>query len=52
MTESNTVLASVWLIPVKVIKTLHSGYQIPDSLPWAKLAVALSFNPQHRPCCR
>ena len=38
MTEANAVLASVSVIPVRVIKTLHSGYQIPDPLPWAQLA--------------
>ena len=52
MTESNAVLASVSPIPVKVIKTLQSDYQIPDPLPWSALAVALSFNPQHRSSCR
>src|SRR6202022_678887 len=35
-------LASVSLIPVRVIKTLHSGYTIPDPLPWARLAGPLA----------
>lgn len=48
MTEAKSVVASVAMIPVKVIKTLPSGYPIPDPLPWATLAVALSFNPQQR----
>ena len=30
------------MIPVKVIKTLQSGYQIPDPLPWAQLAGPLA----------
>ncbi|MBN9583469.1 MAG: hypothetical protein J0G37_18425 [Afipia sp.] len=38
MTEANAVLASVSVIPVKVIKPLLTGYQIPDPLPWAQLA--------------
>ena len=42
MTESNAVLASVWSIPVKVIKTLPLSYKIPDPLPWAKLAGPLA----------
>jgi hypothetical protein len=42
MTESNTVLASVSLIPVKVIKILPSSYEIPDPLPWAQLAGPLA----------
>jgi hypothetical protein len=42
MTEANAVLASVSVIPVKVIKPLPTGYQIPDPLPWAKLAGPLA----------
>ncbi len=42
MTEANAVIASVSLIPVKVIKALHSGYQIPDPLPWTQLAGPLA----------
>src|ERR1700730_2691947 len=42
MTEANAVLASVSVIPVKVIKPLPSGYQIPDPLPWAQLAGPLA----------
>lgn len=42
MTEANVVLASVSLIPVKVIKTLQNGYAIPDPLPWAQLAGPLA----------
>jgi len=42
MTEANTVLASVSVIPVRVIKILPSGYQIPDPLPWAQLAGPLA----------
>src|SRR5260370_42406955 len=38
MTETNPVLASVSVIPVRVIKTLPDGYQLPDPLPWAQLA--------------
>jgi hypothetical protein len=38
MTEANDVLASVSVIPVRVIKILPSDYQIPDPLPWAELA--------------
>ncbi|MEQ1945236.1 RHE_PE00001 family protein [Mesorhizobium sp. VNQ89] len=29
-------------MPIKVIKTLHSNYQIPDPLPWAALAGPLA----------
>ncbi|MDX3806519.1 RHE_PE00001 family protein [Xanthobacter sp. VNH20] len=29
-------------MPIKVIKTLHSGYQIPDPLPWAAIAGPLA----------
>ena len=42
MTEPNAVLASVWSIPVKVIKILTPNYQIPDPLPWAHLAGPLA----------
>ena len=42
MTESNAVLASVWSIPVKVIKILTPNYQIADPLPWAQLAGPLA----------
>jgi hypothetical protein len=42
MTEANVVLASVSLIPVKVIKTLQNGYAIPDPLSWAQLAGPLA----------
>jgi hypothetical protein len=42
MTEANAMIASVALIPVKVIKTLSSGYPIPDPLPWTKLAGPLA----------
>ena len=38
MTEANAMLASVSMIPVKVIKPLPTAYQIPDPLPWAQLA--------------
>jgi hypothetical protein len=38
MTEANAMIASVSVIPVKVIKPLPSGYQLPDPLPWAQLA--------------
>nr|WP_244468574.1 hypothetical protein [Bradyrhizobium elkanii] len=36
------MIASVSLIPVKVIKALHSGYQIPDPLPWTQIAASLA----------
>jgi hypothetical protein len=42
MTEAMFVIASVATIPVKVIKTLPSGYTIPDPLPWTKLAGPLA----------
>lgn len=38
MTEAKAVLASVLAIPVKVIKTLHFSYEIPDPLPWPTIA--------------
>ena len=43
MTEANAMLASVSLIPVKVIKILPPSYKIPDPLPWAQLAGPLSL---------
>jgi hypothetical protein len=43
MTEAMVVIASVATIPVKVIKTLPSGYPIPDPLPWAQLAGPVAF---------
>jgi hypothetical protein len=42
MTEAMPVLASIWVIPMRVIKTLLSGYQIPDPLPWAAIAGPLA----------
>jgi Protein of unknown function (DUF1612)/HTH DNA binding domain len=42
MTEAKAVIASVTVIPVKVIKSLPTGYQIPDPLPWAQLAGPLA----------
>jgi len=42
MTEAIAVLTSVAMSPVKVIKTLPSGYTIPDPLPWAALAGPLA----------
>jgi Protein of unknown function (DUF1612)/HTH DNA binding domain len=42
MTEANAVLASVSVIPVRVIKILPAGYQIPNPLPWAQLAGPLA----------
>jgi hypothetical protein len=42
MTEAKAVIASVCLIPVRVIKILPFGYQIPDPLPWAQLAGPLA----------
>jgi hypothetical protein len=42
MTEANAMIASVSVIPVRVIKTLPSGYRIPDPLPWAQLAGPLA----------
>ena len=38
MTEAMFMIASVAPIPVKVIKPLPSGYQIPDPLPWPQIA--------------
>lgn len=38
MTEVKAMIASVSVIPVKVIKPLPSSYQLPDPLPWAQLA--------------
>lgn len=42
MTEVKAMIASVSSIPVKVINTLQSGYQIPDPLPWAAIAGAMA----------
>jgi len=42
MTEAKPVLASVSVIPIKVIKTLPSGYQLPDPLPWPQVAGPLA----------
>src|SRR6266702_6381712 len=42
MTEAKAMLASVSWIPIKVIKILPSGYQIPDPLPWATVARPLA----------
>src|SRR5258708_13007163 len=42
MTEANGMIASVSVIPVRVIKTLPSGYQLPDPLPWAQLVAPLA----------
>ena len=42
MTESKPVIDSVSVIRVKVIKTLHSSYEVPDPLPWAQLAGPLA----------
>ncbi|ACI94751.1 conserved hypothetical protein [Afipia carboxidovorans OM5] len=36
------MIASVTSILVKVIKTLHSGYQTPDPLPWPSIAGPLA----------
>ena len=42
MTEEKVVLASVSLVPIKVIKTLPCSYKIPDPLPWAQLVGPLA----------
>ena len=42
MTEAKGVIASVRPIPVKVINTLPSGYQILDPLPWPSIAGPLA----------
>src|SRR5260221_247160 len=42
MTEATFVLASVAVIPGKVIKPLQSSYQLPDPLPWAQIAGPLA----------
>lgn len=42
MTEAKAVLASVSLVPIKVIRTLLPTYKIPDPLPWAQLAGPLA----------
>ena len=44
MTEAKIVLASVSLVPIKVIKTLLCSYKIPDPLPWAQLVGPLSLS--------
>jgi hypothetical protein len=44
MTEVKAMIASVSVIPVKVIKILPSGYQMPDPLPWAQLAGPVAFS--------
>lgn len=42
MTEAKAVIASVTVIPVKVIRALPSAYQIPDPLPWSQIAGQLA----------
>jgi hypothetical protein len=42
MTEANAVIASVAVIPVKVIKGLNQAYQIPNPLPWSQIAGPLA----------
>ncbi|MGX9428261.1 MULTISPECIES: RHE_PE00001 family protein [Bradyrhizobium] len=42
MTEAKPVLASVSLVPTKVIRTLLPTYKIPDPLPWAQLVGPLA----------
>jgi hypothetical protein len=42
MTETKGVLASVTVIPVKVINTLRSDYKIPNPLPWSLIAGPLA----------
>jgi hypothetical protein len=42
MTEVKAMIASVSVIPVKVIKPLQSSYPLPDPLPWAQLAGPLA----------
>ncbi|MFB6452746.1 RHE_PE00001 family protein [Bradyrhizobium tunisiense] len=42
MTEAKALLASVSLVPIKVIRTLLPTYKIPDPLPWAQLAGPLA----------
>lgn len=42
MTEAKAVLASVSLVPIKVIRTLLPAYKIPNPLPWAQLAGPLA----------
>jgi len=44
MTEANAVIASVTVIPVKVINVLPLTYQIPDPLPWCQIAGPLSLS--------
>lgn len=42
MTEAKPVIASVSVIPIKVIKPLPTGYPIPDPLPWSQIAGPLA----------
>ena len=42
MTEAKAMIASVSVIPVRVIKNLPADYLIPDPLPWAQLAGPLA----------
>ncbi len=42
MTEAKAVIASVSMIPPKVINVLQTGYHIPDPLPWAEIGGALA----------
>ncbi|WP_207231158.1 RHE_PE00001 family protein [Bradyrhizobium sp. Leo121] len=42
MTEAKAVLASVSLVPIRVIRTLLPTYKIPDPLPWAQLVGPLA----------
>ena len=42
MTEAIDMIASVPPIRLRFIKPLHSGYQVPDPLPWTQLAGPLA----------
>ncbi|MHC4046753.1 RHE_PE00001 family protein [Bradyrhizobium sp. 23AC] len=42
MTEAKAMLASVSMVPIKVIRTLLPTYKIPDPLPWAQLVGPLA----------
>src|SRR6202171_5033963 len=42
MMEANGVIASASVLLIKVIKTLSSGYQIPDPLPWTQIVAPLA----------
>lgn len=42
MTEAKAVIASVTMIPIRVIKALLRAYQIPDPLPWSQIAGTLA----------